>query len=89
MESSWVNRSVGRMPSCGALISEGPSLYMSICEGGLVGGKIVQTLLLFVLTLFCTGLCCGRLFDKLKFVVLFNMVTLPLAFIILWFLFII
>lgn len=38
---------------------------------------------------FCrTGLCCGRLFDKLKFAVLFNMGTLLLAFIILWFLFI-
>lgn len=57
MESSRVNRSVGRMERCGALISEGPSLYMSICEGGLVGGKIEQTLLLFVLTLFAIRGC--------------------------------
>lgn len=67
---------------------------MSICEvidPLLVGGKIVQTLLLFVLTLFAVRGCVvvDYIIDKLKFVVLFNMITLPLAFIILWFLFII
>lgn len=53
-----MNRNVGRMERCGgALISEGSSLYMSICEGRLVGGKIEQTLLLVVLTLFAVRGC--------------------------------